>query len=78
MKSETTKDNEENAEGAGIGCCGPENFNEMFAKMKDCCPGHGGCFDFSSVKGDMMKNMMQMCCPPQSNDIKKNTEHKNS
>ncbi len=76
MKTEETKDKETKAGGADFGCCSPENFKEMFKNMSKCFPGQGGSTDFSSMKGDMMKKMMEMCCPSTTTDIKESTELK--
>ena len=76
MKTEETKDNETKAGGADFGCCSPENFKEMFEKMSKCFSDKDGSTDFSSMKGDMMKIMMEMCCPPKTTDIKENTDLK--
>lgn len=45
-----------------FGCCNPENFKEMFEKMRKYCPGRGDSFDFSDMKDARMKKMMEMCC----------------
>ena len=74
MKTEETKDNEIKPECADFGCCSPENFKDIFEKMSKCFPGQDGSTDFSSMKGNMMKKMMEMCCPPKTTDIKESTE----
>jgi len=74
MKTEETKDNGAKAEGTDFGCCNPENFQKMFEKMGKCFPGQGDATDFSSMKDNMMKKMMEMCCPPKPAKAKENTE----
>jgi len=74
MKTEETKGNGAKVEGAGFGCCNPENFQKMFEKMGNCFPGQGDATDFSAMKGGMMKKMMEMCCPPKATDTKEDTE----
>ena len=64
------KDNRTETKSAECGCCEPENFKEMFEKMGKCCPGQGDSFDFSSMKGVMMKNMMEKCCSTKTADTK--------
>jgi len=68
------KDNRTETKGTDFGCCEPENFKKMFEKMGKCCPGQGDSFDFSIMKGVMMKNMMEKCCPPKTADTKEDTE----
>ncbi len=74
MQTEETKDNGAKAEGTDFGCCNPENFQKMFEKMGKCFPGKGDATDFSAMKGAMIKNMMEMCCPPKTADTKEDTE----
>ena len=74
MKTEKTKDNEAKAEGTDFGCCNPENFKEMFEKMSNCFPGQGDATDFSAMKDNMMKKMMEMCCPSKPVKAKEDTE----
>ncbi len=74
MQTEETKDNGTKAKGTDFGCCNPENFKEMFEKMGKCFPGQGDSTDFSGMKGDMMKKMMEMCCGPKTTDTKEDTE----
>ena len=74
MKTEETKGNGTKSEGAGFGCCNPENFQKMFEKMGKCFPDQGDATDFSAMKGGMMKKMMEMCCPPKTADTKEDTE----
>jgi hypothetical protein len=74
MQTEETKDNGTKAEGTQFGCCSPENFKKMFEMMSKFCPGQGDATDFSAMKGAMMKNMMEMCCPPKTADTKEDTE----
>ena len=69
-----SKENRTETKGTDFGCCEPENFKEMFEKMGKCCPGQGDSFDFSIMKGVMMKNMMEKCCPPKAADTKEDTE----
>jgi len=42
---------------------------EMFEKMSKCFPGQDGSADFSAMKDDMMKKMMEMCCGTKTEDI---------
>ncbi len=74
MQTEETKDNGAKAEGTDFGCCNPENFQKMFEKMGKCFPGQGDATDFSAMKGAMMKNMMEMCCPPKTADTKEDDD----
>ncbi len=74
MQTEETKDKRTKAEGTEFGCCSPENFKKMFEKMSKCCPGQGDAAGFSAMKGAMMKNMMEMCCPPKTAGTKEDTE----
>jgi hypothetical protein len=74
MQTEEKKDNGTKTKGADFGCCNPENFKEMFEKMGKCFPSEGDATDFFSMKGDMMKNMMEMCFPPKTTDTKEDTE----
>jgi hypothetical protein len=74
MQTEETKDNGAKGESTDFGCCNPENFQKMFEKMSKCCPGQVDSTDFSAMKGAMMKNMMEMCCPPKTADTKEDTE----
>jgi len=74
MQTEETKDNGTKAEGTKFGCCGPENFKKMFEMMSKCCPGQGESTDFPAMKDNMMKNMMEMCCPPKPAKAKEDTE----
>ena len=74
MQTDEKKDNGTKTKGADFGCCNPENFKEMFEKMGKCFPGQGDSTDFSGMKGDMMKKMMEMCCPSKATDIKENAE----
>jgi len=74
MQTEETKDEGAKAEGTDFGCCNPENFQKMFEKMCKCFPGQDNAIDFSSMKGNMMKKMMKMCCPPKTTDTKENTK----
>jgi hypothetical protein len=74
MPTEETKDNGAKAEDKDFGCCNPENFKKMFEKMSKCCPGQGDSPEFSAMKDAMMKNMMEMCCPPKTTDTKENTD----
>ncbi len=69
-----TKDNGAKANGTDFGCCNPENFKKMFEMMGKCFLGQGDATDFSAMKGDMMKKMMEMCCPPKTADTKEETE----
>ena len=68
------KDNGTETKGTDFGCCEPENFKEMFEKMGKCCPGQVDSFDFSIMKGVMMKNMIEKYCPPKTADTKEHTE----
>lgn len=61
-------------EGTDFGCCNPEDFQKMFEKMGKCFPGQGDATDFSAMKDNMMKKMMEMCCPPKTADTKEDTE----
>ena len=72
-----TKNNGTKTKGTDFGCCNPENFKEMFEKMGKSCPGQGDSFDFSTMKGVMMKNMMERCCGPVSTDTKRHAESQN-
>jgi hypothetical protein len=72
-----TKDNGTKTKGTDFGCCNPENFKEMFEKMGKCCPGQGDYFDFSTMKGVMMKTMMERCCRPASTDTKRHADSQN-
>lgn len=74
MKTEETKDNGAKAKGADLQCCNPENFQKMFEKMGKCFPGQGDATDFPAMKGAMMKNLREMCCPPKTEDTKEDTE----
>lgn len=74
MKTEETKDNGAKAKGTDFECCNPENFQKMFEKMDKCFPGQGDANDFPAMKGAMMKNLMEMCCPPKTADTKEDTE----
>ena len=69
-----TKDNGTKAKGTDFGCCHPEDFKKMFEMMSKWFPSQGGAFDFSDMKESMMKNMMEMCFPPKTTDIKEDTE----
>ena len=69
-----TKDNGAKAEGTAFRCCNPENFQKMFEKMGKGFPGQGDATDFSAMKDSMMKNMMEMCCPPKPAKAKEDTE----
>ena len=71
-----TKGNGAKAKGTDIGCCNPENFQKMFEKMGKCLPDQGDATDFSAMKGDMMKHMMEMCCSPKKAGTKEKTELK--
>ena len=64
------KDNGAKAKDTDFGCCNPENFKEMFEEMSKFCSGQSDSPDFSSMKGAMMKNMMEMCCRPIATDTK--------
>ena len=68
------KDNGAKAKDTDFGCCNPENFKGMFEKISRCCLGQGDSPDFSAMKGDMMKNMMEMCCGPKTTETKEDTE----
>jgi len=70
MKAEETKTDGNNGESSDYECCNQENFQKMFEKMSNCCPGQGDSTDFSTMKGAMMKNMMEMCCGPKTTDAK--------
>jgi hypothetical protein len=74
MKTEETKDNESKTEGTDFGCCNPEDIQKMFEKMGKCFPGQGDATDFSAMKDNMMKKMMEMCCPPKPAKAKEDTE----
>jgi len=74
MKTETAKGNGTKNEDAGFGCCNLENFEEMFEKMSRCFPRQDGSADFSTIRGGMMKRMMEMCCTSKATDTKENTE----
>ena len=74
MQTEETKGNGAKAKGKDIGRCNPENFQKMFEKMGKCLPGQGDATDFSVMKGDMMKHMMEMCCSPKTASTKEETE----
>ncbi|UCD33456.1 MAG: hypothetical protein JSV38_06195 [Desulfobacterales bacterium] len=69
-----TKNNETKAKGTDLGCCNPEDFKKMFEKMSKCCPGQGDSPDFSALKDDMMKKMMEICYPPRATDTKEDNE----
>jgi hypothetical protein len=69
-----TKDNGTKSKGTDFGCCNPENLKEMIEKMSKCCPGQGNATDFSAMKDNMMKKMMEMCCPPKPTKAKEDTE----
>jgi len=67
MRIEETKNDGNKGESGDYGCCcNPENFQKMFEKMGNCCPGRGDSTDFSAMKGTKMKNMMEMCCGPKT------------
>ncbi len=70
MQTEETKDNGTKGENTDFGSCNPQNFQKMFEKMGKCFPGQGDATDFSAMKSAMMKNMMEMCCPPKTTDTK--------
>ncbi len=72
-----TKDNGTKTKGTDFGCCHPENFKEMFEKMGNCCPKQGDSFDFSTMKGVMMKNMMERWCGPASTEGKRHADGQN-
>ena len=74
MKTKETKDNGTKGENNDFGCCNPENFQKMFEKMGQCFRGQGDAIDFSAMKDNMIKKMMEMCCPPKSVDTKEDTE----
>ena len=74
MKTEETKDNGSKREGIDFGCCDPEAIQKMFEKMSKCFPGQGDATDFSAMKDNMMKKMMEMCCPPKPAKEKEDTE----
>lgn len=74
MKTETAKGNGAKREGTGFGCCNLENFEEMFEKMSKCFPRQDGPADFSAMRDDMMKRMMEMYCPPKTTNTKEDTE----
>ena len=74
MKTEETKDNGAKAEGTDFGCCNPEHIQKMFEKMGNCFPGQGDATDFSAMKENMMKKMMEMCCPSKPVKAKEDTE----
>jgi len=74
MKTEKTKDNGSKTEDTDFGCCNPEDIQKMFEKMGKCFPGQGDATDFSAMKGNMMKKMMEMCCPPKQAKAKEDTE----
>ncbi len=76
MKTEKTKGNGTKNEGTDFGCCNPENFKEMFEKMSKCFPGQDGSTASFAMKDNMMKKMMEICCPPKATNIKENTELK--
>ena len=61
-------------EGTDFGCCNPEDFQKMFEKMGKCFPGQGDATDFSAMKDNMMKKMMEMCCPPKPAKAKEDIE----
>ncbi len=61
MTTQETKDKGANAVDSGFGCCSPENFQKMFEMMSKCCPGQKDSPDFSSMKDNMMKPMMEGC-----------------
>jgi len=74
MKTEETNDNGSKKEGTDFGCCNPEDFQKMFEKMGKCFSGQGDATDFSAMKDNMMKKMMEMCCPPKPAKEKEDTE----
>ena len=74
MKTEKTKDNGTKTKGADFGCCNPENFKEMFEKMSKCFPGQDGSTASFAMKDNMMKKMMEMCCPSKPVKAKEDTE----
>ena len=61
-------------EGTNFGCCNPEDFQKMFEKMGKCFSEHDDATDFTAMKDNMMKKMMEMCCPPKTVDSKEDTE----
>ena len=75
MKTKETKDNGTKGENNDFGGCNPENFQKMFEKMGQCFPGQGDATDFSAMKDNMMKNMMEMCCGPKTVDTKESTKY---
>ena len=74
MKTEEIKDNETKARCIDFACCGPDNFKEMFEKMSKCFSGQSVSTDFSSMKSDMMKKMMEMSCLPKTTETREDTE----
>jgi len=74
MKTKETKDNGTKDENNDFGCFNPENLQKMFEKMGQCFPGQGDATDFSATKGNMMKNMMEMCCGPKTVDTKEDAK----
>ena len=74
MKTEETKDNGAKVEGTDFGCCNPEHIQKMFEKMGNCYRGQVDVTDFSAMKENMMKKMMEMCCPSKPAKAKEDTE----
>lgn len=61
-------------EGTDFGCCNPEDFQKMFEKMGKCFSGHDDANDFTAMKDNMMKKMMEMCCPTKPAKEKEDAE----
>ena len=62
MPTEKTKDNGVKVEGKIFECCNPQNFHRMFGKMGEYFQGQEDVGNFSAMKSNMMKYMMEMCC----------------
>ena len=61
-------------EGTNFGCCNPEDFQKMFEKMGKCFSEHDDATDFTAMKDNMMKKMMEKWCPPKPAKEKEDTE----
>ncbi len=70
MQTDKTKDNGTKQQGPDFSFCNPKNFQEMFEKMGPCFAGQDNAMDCSSMTAEMMKKMMDMCCPPHSTEFK--------
>jgi hypothetical protein len=75
MQTDKTKDNGSKTEGTDYSFCNQENFQKMFEKMGHCFAGQDNVMDCSCMTDGMMKKMMDMCCPPHTNNLREKAKN---